>query len=252
VYRFSRHLAIAAAAAALLATATAARADGVPGLRGHDHTGITVPDMKQATDFFVGVLGCKEAMAFGPFADEKGDFMSQLVNVNPRAVINKIVLLRCGYGSNIELFQYTSPDQKNMTPKNSDVGGYHIAFYVDDIKAAKEYLDGKGVKTFFNLPVDQGRRPVRASSISSRLGVCKWKPSAIRTAWPTRRPRRSSCGRRRIRRSNIVKLAPRDRLKLSRGFFGPKARAWSPLTLPCGTTLALVAGPSIQSYDPGT
>jgi catechol 2,3-dioxygenase-like lactoylglutathione lyase family enzyme len=154
VYRFSRHLAIAAAAAALLATATGARADGVPGLRGHDHTGITVPDIKQATDFFVGVLGCKEAMAFGPFADEKGDFMSQLVNVNPRAVINKIVLLRCGYGSNIELFQYTSPDQKNMTPKNSDVGGYHIAFYVDDIKAAKEYLDGKGVKTFFNLPVD--------------------------------------------------------------------------------------------------
>ena len=78
MYRFSRHLAIAAAAAALLAAATTARADGVPGLRGHDHTGITVPDIKQATDFFVGVLGCKEAMAFGPFADEKGDFMSQL------------------------------------------------------------------------------------------------------------------------------------------------------------------------------
>ena len=163
MYRFSRHLALAAAAAALIAAATAARADGVPGLRGHDHTGITVPDMKQATDFFVGVLGCKEAMAFGPFADEKGDFMSQLVNVNPRAVINKIVLLRCGYGSNIELFQYTSPDQKNMTPKNSDVGGYHIAFYVDDIKAAKDYLDSKGVKTFFNLPVGEG--PAAGQSI---------------------------------------------------------------------------------------
>jgi catechol 2,3-dioxygenase-like lactoylglutathione lyase family enzyme len=163
VYRFSRNLAIAAAAAALLAAATGARADGVPGLRGHDHTGITVPDMKQAADFFVGVLGCKEAMSFGPFADEKGDFMSQLVNVNPRAVINKIVLLRCGYGSNIELFQYTSPDQKNMTPKNSDVGGYHIAFYVDDIKAAKDYLDSKGVKTFFNLPVGEG--PAAGQSI---------------------------------------------------------------------------------------
>jgi catechol 2,3-dioxygenase-like lactoylglutathione lyase family enzyme len=135
----------------------------MPGLRGHDHTGITVPDIKQATDFFVGVLGCKEAMSFGPFADEKGDFMSQLVNVNPRAVINKIVLLRCGYGSNIELFQYTSPDQKNMTPKNSDVGGYHIAFYVDDIKAAKDYLDSKGVKTFFNLPVGEG--PAAGQSI---------------------------------------------------------------------------------------
>jgi catechol 2,3-dioxygenase-like lactoylglutathione lyase family enzyme len=163
VYRFSRHLAIATAAAALLAAATAARADGVPGLRGHDHTGITVPDIKQATDFFVGVLGCKEAMSFGPFADEKGDFMAQLLNVNPRAVIKQITLVRCGYGSDIELFQYTSPDQKNMTPKNSDIGGYHIAFYVDDIKAAKDYLDGKGVKTFFNLPVEQG--PAAGQSI---------------------------------------------------------------------------------------
>jgi catechol 2,3-dioxygenase-like lactoylglutathione lyase family enzyme len=163
VFQFNRSLVLAAVGAAMFASMVSARADGLPGLRGHDHTGITVPDMKQATDFFVGVLGCKEAMAFGPFADDKGDFMSQLVNVNPRAVIVKITQLRCGSGSNIELFQYTSPDQKNMTPKNSDIGGYHIAFYVDDIKAAKAYLDGKGIKTFFNLPVDQG--PAAGQSI---------------------------------------------------------------------------------------
>jgi len=163
VFRFNRSIIVATIGAAMLASMVSARADGLPGLRGHDHTGITVPDMKQATDFFVGVLGCKEAMAFGPFADEKGDFMSQLVNVNPRAVIVKITQVRCGSGSNIELFQYTSPDQKNMTPKNSDIGGYHIAFYVDDIKAAKAYLDGKGVKTFFNLPVEQG--PAAGQSI---------------------------------------------------------------------------------------
>jgi catechol 2,3-dioxygenase-like lactoylglutathione lyase family enzyme len=163
VLQYTRYLTLAAATAAMVATFGPANADGLPGLRGHDHTGITVPDMKQATDFFVGVLGCKQAMAFGPFADEKTDFMQQLVNVNPRAVIMQITLLRCGYGSNIELFQYTSPDQKNMTPKNSDIGGYHIAFYVDDIKAAKEYLDGKGVKTFFNLPVGEG--PAAGQSI---------------------------------------------------------------------------------------
>jgi catechol 2,3-dioxygenase-like lactoylglutathione lyase family enzyme len=160
--RSTSRYAIAAVAAAMLASITVARAD-VPGLRGHDHTGITVPDIKAAADFFVNVLGCKEAMSFGPFADEKGTFMTELVNVNPRAVINQITLVRCGYGSNIELFQYTSPDQKNMTPKNSDIGGYHIAFYVDDIKAAKEYLDGKGVKTFFNLPVSEG--PAAGQSI---------------------------------------------------------------------------------------
>ena len=160
--RYLRHLTIAASLA-MLALGTAARADGIPGMRGHDHTGITVPDIKQATDFFVNVIGCKEAMSFGPFMDEKGDFMQQLLNVNPRAVIKQITLVRCGYGSDIELFQYTSPDQKNMTPKNSDIGGYHIAFYVDDIKAAKAYLDSKGVKTFFNLSVDKG--PAAGQSI---------------------------------------------------------------------------------------
>ena len=33
-----------------------------------------------------------------------------------------------------------------MQPKNSDVGGYHIAIYVDDVKAADTYLKSKGVK----------------------------------------------------------------------------------------------------------
>jgi catechol 2,3-dioxygenase-like lactoylglutathione lyase family enzyme len=146
-----------AVVAAALSGALAVHADEVPGLRGHDHTGITVPDIKQATDFFVGVLGCKEAMSFGPFADEKGTFMQDLVNVHPRAVIAKITQIRCGYGSNIELFQYSSPDQRDMTAKNSDIGGFHIAFYVDDIKAAKAYLDAKGIKTFYGpFTVEQG------------------------------------------------------------------------------------------------
>jgi catechol 2,3-dioxygenase-like lactoylglutathione lyase family enzyme len=156
VYRYARHLAVAAIGAAAILSAVPARADGIPGLRGHDHTGITVPDIKAATDFFVNVIGCKQAMSFGPFADDKGTFMHDLLNVDPKAVIKQITLVRCGYGSNIELFQYTSPDQKNMTPKNSDIGGYHIALYVDDIKAAKDYLESKGVKTFATLPVNEG------------------------------------------------------------------------------------------------
>jgi catechol 2,3-dioxygenase-like lactoylglutathione lyase family enzyme len=141
-----------------------AQAQGIPGMRGHDHTGVTVPDMAQAVDFFVNVVGCQEAMSFGPFSDDKGTFMQDLLNVHPRAVIEKITQIRCGHGSNIELFQYSAPEQKDATPKNSDIGGYHIALYVDDIKAAKDYLDGKGVKTFMGpLPVEQG--PAAGQSI---------------------------------------------------------------------------------------
>ncbi|MER8971145.1 MULTISPECIES: VOC family protein [unclassified Mesorhizobium] len=134
-----------------------AYASSIPGTRGHDHTGVTVPDMEQAVDFFTEVVGCKKAMSFGPFADDKGTFMQDLLGVDPKAVIEEITLVRCGHGSNIELFKYTAPDQKDLTPRNSDIGGFHIAFYVDDIAAAKAYLDGKGVKTRMGpLPVTEG------------------------------------------------------------------------------------------------
>ena len=80
-----------------------------------------------------------------------------LLGVDPKAVIEQVTMVRCGYGSNIELFKYTAPDQKDLTPKNSDIGGFHIAFYVDDVAAAKAYLDGKGVKTRLGpLPVKEG------------------------------------------------------------------------------------------------
>ena len=147
----------AAALAALTLTTEAGRADGMPGMRGHDHTGITVPDIAAAETFFVDVLGCSKAMSFGPFSDDKGTFMQDTLNVHPRAVIRQISLVRCGAGSNIELFQYEAPDQKDAIPKNSDVGGHHIAFYVDDIGKAAAYLKSKNVKTLAGpLPVKEG------------------------------------------------------------------------------------------------
>jgi catechol 2,3-dioxygenase-like lactoylglutathione lyase family enzyme len=154
-------IALRAAGAALFAMAAGgaapASADGIPGMRSHDHTGITVPDMNQAVTFFVDVLGCQKAMSFGPFSDDKGTFMKDVLDVHPRAVITQITLVRCGFGSNIELFSYQSPDQQVVQPKNSDVGGYHIAIYVDDIKAADKYLKSKGVFTLFGpIPITQG------------------------------------------------------------------------------------------------
>ncbi len=143
--------------ALLSSEAPDAAAQGLPTLRGHDHTGITVPTMKEGLAFFVDILGCKPAMSFGPFADDKGSFMEDTLNVNPRAVIKQITMVRCGNGSNIELFEYTSPDQKTVQPKNSDIGGYHIAFYVDDIKKAAAYLQAKGIRTLAGpLAVNDG------------------------------------------------------------------------------------------------
>jgi catechol 2,3-dioxygenase-like lactoylglutathione lyase family enzyme len=146
-----------AAALAAFSLAGLAHADAIPGMRGHDHTGITVPNMEQAVDFFTNVVGCEKAMAFGPFADDKGTFMTDLVGVDAKAVIKQITQVRCGYGSNIELFEYTAPDQRDLNQKNSDIGAFHIALYVDDVAIAKAYLDKKGIKTRMGpVPIQEG------------------------------------------------------------------------------------------------
>lgn len=157
---FSRLLCLAALGLA----AVPAAAGSLPGMRGIDHIGMTVPDIAAATDFFTNVMGCKAAMSFGPFADDKGTFMKDVLEVDPKAVIEKITQVRCGNGSNIELFQYKAPDQKTVEMRNSDVGGHHIAFYVDDIAAAAAYLKENGVKTFQGpIPISQG--PAAGQSI---------------------------------------------------------------------------------------
>jgi catechol 2,3-dioxygenase-like lactoylglutathione lyase family enzyme len=160
----SRFLLAASVALTIGVSPRLASADEIPGLRGHDHTGITVPDVKAATAFFTDVIGCSHAMSFGPFSDDKGTFMQDVVNVNPRAVIDEISMVRCGYGSNIELFQYQSPDQAKTLPKNSDIGGHHIALYVDDIDKAAAYLKSKDVRTMQGpIPITEG--PAAGQSI---------------------------------------------------------------------------------------
>ena len=53
----------------------------IPGLRGTDHVGFTVPDIDQATDFFVNILGAELVYKLGPFkADD--DWMSKQLNVH--------------------------------------------------------------------------------------------------------------------------------------------------------------------------
>ncbi|MBI1217955.1 MAG: glyoxalase [Rhodobacteraceae bacterium] len=136
----------------------------IPGLRGIDHIGLTVPDLDQAAAFFTGVLGCTTVARFGPFRDDTGNFMADVLDVHPRAVIESIVLQRCGHGSNIELFAYTAPDQTTLHPRNSDIGAHHLAFYVDDIDAAAESLRARGIATHMGpIPISDG--PVAGQSI---------------------------------------------------------------------------------------
>jgi catechol 2,3-dioxygenase-like lactoylglutathione lyase family enzyme len=124
----------------------------LPGLKGTDHIGFTVPNLEQAADFFVNVIGCEPVYELDPFkADD--DWMETHLAVHPRAVIRKLKFLRCGNGSNFEIFEYEAPGQNRRPPKNSDVGGHHLALYVDDIAAAVDFLKSKGVRVLGNATV---------------------------------------------------------------------------------------------------
>lgn len=116
----------------------------LPGLRGMEHVGLTVPDLDAAVRFFVEVLGCEPVMTeLALDAGEGGQ--AAMLAVDPRARA-RLRFLRCGHGTNLELFQYEAPDQATVRPRNSDLAGHHLAFYVDDMAAAVAWLRGLGVE----------------------------------------------------------------------------------------------------------
>ncbi|HBB38859.1 MAG TPA: glyoxalase, partial [Candidatus Aquiluna sp.] len=70
---------------------------GIPGIRGTDHVGFTVPDIEAATKFFVEVIGCDYIYKLGPFASD-GDWMARQLNVDPRTIIRENRHFRLGQG----------------------------------------------------------------------------------------------------------------------------------------------------------
>jgi catechol 2,3-dioxygenase-like lactoylglutathione lyase family enzyme len=118
---------------------------GLPGLRRLDHVGFTVPDLDQAHRFLVDVLGCEYLYSLGPFHHDDSDWMQAHLNVHPRAVMVENRWFRCGEQAVFEVFHYESPDQQEAIPRNSDIGGHHVALYVDDLDAAVAHLESHGV-----------------------------------------------------------------------------------------------------------
>jgi catechol 2,3-dioxygenase-like lactoylglutathione lyase family enzyme len=110
----------------------------LPGLRSMDHVAYTVPDLQQAVAFFVEHFGAELIFEDGPFRSDSDD-MRERLDVDPDAGC-RLAMLRLGSTTNLELFEYDAPRQRAEGPLNSDIGGHHLAFYVDDIEAARSYL----------------------------------------------------------------------------------------------------------------
>ncbi|MGH8962991.1 MAG: VOC family protein [Jatrophihabitantaceae bacterium] len=118
----------------------------LPGLRGVDHIGLVVPDLDDALALFVDVLGAQLLFTHGPYrGGTDRDLQRRQFDHHPRTEVERIAMLRVG-AVNVELLQYSSPDQRTEVPRTSDLGGHHLALYVDDLPVAAEQLRAHGVR----------------------------------------------------------------------------------------------------------
>lgn len=120
---------------------------GLPGLRGLEHIGLCVPNLQEAASFFSEVLGWPVIYAYTPPSDPEGNFMTENFGLHPRAVVVHLAHVRSPL-LNFELIEGTTPDQTLNWPRMLDIGGVHLAVYVDDVPAALAYLTARGCTPF--------------------------------------------------------------------------------------------------------
>jgi catechol 2,3-dioxygenase-like lactoylglutathione lyase family enzyme len=122
----------------------------LPTCRGIEHVSMTVPDLDEASGFFTECFGCQTLYTMGPFSGSKNSFMRTYANADVRAVVHNVRVLRSPF-LNIEMFEASYPGQRQGWPDFLDIGGWHLAAYVDDMDAAVSFLADKDV--FILAPV---------------------------------------------------------------------------------------------------
>jgi glyoxylase I family protein len=115
---------------------------GLPGLRGGEHVGLTVPDLDAAARFLVDVLGAQVVFDGGTISDE--DTMVRVLGARP-GDSTRYKFFRLGAGLNLEVFEYRTED-KGRHPGNHQAGGHHLALYVDEIGPAVAHLRAHGLE----------------------------------------------------------------------------------------------------------
>ncbi len=141
----------------------------LPGLEGMDHVGITVPDLDEAVAFYCTLLGAREIFRLGPFDARDFDLVDgkdwALAHVNVADGRFTLAMLEYAKASRLELFQYDRPtDRPNAPPRNSDLGGHHIAFKVSDLDAVLAIAETLSLK-FLAGPIEINEGPAAGQRI---------------------------------------------------------------------------------------
>jgi catechol 2,3-dioxygenase-like lactoylglutathione lyase family enzyme len=137
----------------------------IPTLTNLDHVCITVPDLQQAVEFFVAVMGGEEVMVAGPYEDPESDWMAEHLRTHPRAKLNA-GLVRMGPSLTLELYEIEAPGASKQAPGTDDVGYLHLSFRVGDLDRARAYLVEQGL-------VMHGEPTTEAAG--SPLEGCRWQ-----------------------------------------------------------------------------
>jgi catechol 2,3-dioxygenase-like lactoylglutathione lyase family enzyme len=121
------------------------------GFKGIHHVGVSVPSMAEAKAFYVDTLGF-DLVDAGHFKPSEG--MDNLLGLQGADCHQMMV----NAGNVIlEIFEFHHPDPgKQQNRPVCDHGYTHLAFEVEDIQAACDYLGDAGV-TWHHAPVKAGK-----------------------------------------------------------------------------------------------
>ncbi|MGP3590323.1 VOC family protein [Vagococcus sp. WN89Y] len=157
-------------------------------IRGIDHIGITVPDIKAATRFLIEALGA-ELIYQSVAPDEKdldNESQQKTLRLVPGTVIKAIRMLKLHHGPGIELFEMQGPDQREPL-RASDFGLQHFAVYTDDIAAALQQFKEAGGEVF-TAPQPLGFPTEKGEGNQFCYGRTPWGTIVEFITWPSPMP----------------------------------------------------------------
>jgi catechol 2,3-dioxygenase-like lactoylglutathione lyase family enzyme len=110
---------------------------------GMSHVGLTVDNLEEALQWFHDALGF-EVLFREASIDVNDEHWSTALDVPIGSKMIGNALISNGAGCELEIFQYSCPDQAHTRPRNCDNGGHHLALQVSDLRAAIEQLKKAG------------------------------------------------------------------------------------------------------------
>ena len=117
-------------------------------IRSLSQVGLLVADIDRSLEFYCGILGLKLVKLF----EMPSHVVTHLYGVKDRSV--RMALVRCGWGSFIELIEYAPPETDQPLPRTCP-GMTHIALDVRNINKTCRKLTERGL-TLLDEPARDG------------------------------------------------------------------------------------------------